>query len=139
MRILFDTNIILDVLLNRAPLVAASSLVWNRVEKGPEEGLISAHAVTTIFYIIQRQQGPATAKEIVAWLLQVFGVSSVDRSVLQAALLLPNSDFEDAVTISAAQRSSCDFIVTRDPKGFRGSPVPAFSPEALLPIIRSVH
>ena len=89
MTILFDTNIILDVLLNRLPFATASALVWHAVEQGPPKGMLAAHSVTTIFCIVQKQRGNSVAKQTIASLLQVFGVSRVDDDVLQAALLLP--------------------------------------------------
>jgi predicted nucleic acid-binding protein len=139
MRILFDTNVVLDVLLDRIPFVAASASIWNIAERKQSEGLLAAHAVTTIFYIVQKQQGNAAAKRTVASLLQVFGVAAIDDSAIRDALLSPIPDFEDSVTASAASRAKCDFIVTRDPKGFQTSQVPAFAPEALIALIRSFH
>jgi predicted nucleic acid-binding protein len=79
--------------------------------------------------------GKAKAGKTVLAMLRVLGVAPVDGAALQDALQLPFFDFEDAVTAAAAQRAGCDCIVTRDPKGFRGSPVPAFAPEALIPLI----
>jgi hypothetical protein len=54
--------------------------------------------------------------------------------VVQEALQLPFSDFEDAVTVAAARLAGCECIVTRDPKGFRGSPVRCLPPEAVTPL-----
>jgi hypothetical protein len=65
----------------------------------------------------------------------VFDVAAIDRAVLDAALLLPATHFEDAVTAVAAQQAGSDFIVTRDPKGFRGSPGRHLPPEAFLPLL----
>jgi hypothetical protein len=68
-------------------------------------------------------------------MLRVFGVASVNGAVIQEALQLPLSDFEDAVTAAAARLAGCECIVTRDPKGFRGSPVRCLTPEAMAPIL----
>jgi hypothetical protein len=67
----------------------------------------------------------------------VFGIAPVDGAVLAEALQLPFADFEDAVTAGAARLAGCECIVTRDPKGFRASPVRAFTPEAVLPLLGS--
>jgi predicted nucleic acid-binding protein len=135
-RILFDTNVVLDVLLDRQPFVEASGAIWRSVEKGLTTGLLAAHAVTTIHYLVRKDVGNASAKRIVSSLLKVFQVARVDESVLQDALQLTFSDFEDAVTTAAAQHAGCEGIVTRDPKGFRGSPIPVMTPETLLPMLR---
>jgi predicted nucleic acid-binding protein len=134
-RILFDTNVILDVLLDRRPYVEASAAVWAAVETGISEGMLAAHAVTTIHYLVRKERGSVKATRIVAAILRVFGVAAVDAAVIQEALQLPFPNFEDAVTAAAARLAGCECIVTRDPKGFRGSPVRSFTPEAVSPLL----
>jgi predicted nucleic acid-binding protein len=134
-RVLFDTNVVLDVLLDRQPYVEASAAAWAAVETGVAEGMLAAHAVTTIHYLVRKERGNAKARRIVSAILRVFGVAAVDAAVLQEALELPWPDFEDAVTAAAARTAGCEFIVTRDPKGFRGSPVRSLTPEAVTPLL----
>ena len=134
-RILFDTNVVLDVLLDRQPYVEASSAAWAAVETGILEGMLAAHAVTTIHYLVRKEMGPIKARRIVSSILSVFGVATVDGVAVQEALQLPLSDFEDAVTAAAARLAGCECIVTRDPKGFRGSPVLSLTPEAVAPLL----
>jgi predicted nucleic acid-binding protein len=134
-KVLVDTNVILDVLLDRQPHAGASVAVWAAIETGSVEGVLAAHAVTTIHYLIRRELGSARAKRTVAAMLRVFGVASVDGPVIQLALDLPLSDFEDAVTAAAAQAAACDCIVTRDPKGFRGCGTRSLMPEAAVPLL----
>ena len=134
-RVLFDTNVVLDVLLDRQPYVEASAAAWAAVETGVAEGMLAAHAVTTIHYLVRKERGNAKARRIVSAILRVFGVAAVDAAVLQEALELPWPDFEDAVTAAAARAAGCEFIVTRDPKGFRGSPVRSLTPEAVTPLL----
>jgi predicted nucleic acid-binding protein len=135
MRILIDTNVILDVLLDRKPHVQASAALWTALEKGSSHGMLAAHAVTTIHYLIRKQAGNTKATRAMASILSVFEVAAVDGTVIQEALQLTFSDFEDAVTAAAARLAGCDSIVTRDPKGFRGSPVRALTPEAVIPLL----
>jgi predicted nucleic acid-binding protein len=134
-RILFDTNVVLDVLLDRQPYVEASAAVWASVETGISEGRLAAHAVTTIHYLVRKEMGNVKARRIISAILRVFGVAAVDGAVIQEALQLPFSDFEDAVTAAAGRLAGCEYIVTRDPKGFRGSPVRCLTPEALTPLL----
>jgi predicted nucleic acid-binding protein len=133
---LFDTNIILDVLLERDPHFNASAEAWVLIEDGLTKGMLSAHAVTTLHYLIGKEGGNAKARKIISELLSVFEVAAVDRKVIDDALKLNFSDFEDAVTAAAAQSSGCNCIVTRDPKGFRASPVRCLTPEAAIPLLR---
>lgn len=136
-RALFDVNVILDVLLDRRPHAEASSAAWAAIESRAAEGLLAAHAVTTIHYLVRKDAGTAKAKGILSAILSVFGVASVDNAVIQEALQLSCPDFEDAVTAAAARHAGCDWIVTRDPKGFRGSPVQALTPEAAALVLRA--
>ncbi len=135
MRVLVDVNVVLDVLLDRPPHVEGSAAVWAALETGSCEGLLSAHAITTIHYLVRKELGAARAKRIVSAMLRVFSVAAVDALVIQDALDLPLPDFEDSVTAAAARIAGCDYIVTRDPKGFRDSPIRSLTPEAVLPLL----
>ncbi len=128
-RVLFDTNIVLDVLLAREPHVSASAAAWTIVENNRAQGVLAGHAVTTIYYILRKQLGDPKTRQILTALLGVFEVAAVNKEVIEKAFSLPGGDFEDAVVAIAAQASRCDFIVTRDPSGFRDSPVPTIRPE----------
>jgi len=134
-RFLFDTNVVLDVLLDRQPHAEASAVVWEAVETGGGEGMLAAHAVTTIHDLVRKETGAVKARQVVSAVLRVFAVAAVDGAVVHEALQLPFSDFEDAVTAAAARAAGCECIVTRDPKGFRGSPVRALTPEAAAPLL----
>jgi len=134
-RALIDVNVVLDVLLNRQPHVTASSAVWAAIENRSAEGMLAAHAVTTIHYLIAKEHGAAKARRTMNSILRVFRVAMVNEEVIQQALRLSSPDCEDSVTASAALLAGCDVIVTRDPKGFRGSPVRALTPEAAAPIL----
>lgn len=134
-RALFDVNVVLDVLSDRRPHARAATAAWAAVERGDAEGMLAAHAVTTIYYLVRKDIGAARARRVVSALLRVFAVAPVGREVLEEALASPCPDFEDAVTAAAAHFAGCDGIVTRNPRGFRGSPVRAFAPEAAVELL----
>lgn len=127
-RILLDVHVVLDVLLDRAPFADTSSEVWAAVEQGEAEGLLSAHAVTTLHYLNAKAVGGRMARETTDALLSVFAVASVDDAVLNTALSLNWPDFEDAVTAAAAKRARCEALVTRNPADFKGSAVRVLTP-----------
>ena len=101
---------------------------WAAVETGVWEGMLAAHAVTTIHYLIRKEMDSSKARRTVSAILGVFGVAAVDGAVIQEALGL-------TLTAAAARLAKCEYIVTRDPRGFRGSPVRALTPEAVTPLL----
>jgi predicted nucleic acid-binding protein len=84
--------------------------------------------VTTVFYLAAKERDTIFARAAIEDLLTVFGVAEVTGAVLRRALTLGWPDFEDAVCAAAAEAAQCDAIVTRDPSGFRSSPVEVFDP-----------
>jgi predicted nucleic acid-binding protein len=130
-----DINVVLEVLLDRKPHVAASAAVWAAVETGAAEGFLAAHAVTTIHYLVSKERGAAFAGRTIGSILKVLRVAAVDSGVIQHALALAWPDFEDAVTAAAAATAGCHLIVTRDPAGFAHSRVTALTPEAAIAVL----
>ena len=130
--LLVDLNVILDVILERSPGVEPASALWAAIENGRGRGLIPAHGLTTIFYLLERARDAAFARNGVERLISVFGVAPIDDAVVRRALVLGWPDFEDAVCAAAAEASGCEAIVTRDPDGFPDSPVTVVDPAGAL-------
>lgn len=135
MRLLVDLNVVLDVLLDRAPHVETAAELWGVVERGEAEALVPAHGFTTIFYLAARHRDREFAREVVGDLVVVFGVAAVDEAVVQRALALGWADFEDAVCAAAAESAACELLVTRDPSGFPDAPVPVVDPVTALALL----
>jgi predicted nucleic acid-binding protein len=121
MHILVDTNIVLDALANRQPFDVPAKELLVKIEAGMVQGSLAATTLTTIFYLMRKQEGTAKAKHLITDLLGTFQVGSVDGMVLQKALTKPMSDFEDAVLDSVAESNGIPIIITRNSKNFVGS------------------
>jgi predicted nucleic acid-binding protein len=132
MKIMIDLNVFLDFFQNRQPYYNSSAQVLNRVLFGRLTGVIPAHAVTTLHYLIAKYTGARQADEIVGWLLDRFEIASCDKAILLRARLLAFGDFEDAVLAALAEREKCSAIVTRNTKDFASSPVSAVTPSEFL-------
>ena len=132
MTLLFDTNVVLDVLLRRAPHVEDAARLYDAVVRGRARGLVAATAVTTAHYFVAKAYGPAQALADVATTLAVFDVAPVTRTVLDAALAAPLGDFEDAVVYHAGVLVGATGVVTRDPAGFVGAALPVYTPAEAL-------
>lgn len=135
MNVLFDTNVILDVLLEREPFVHVASKLFALVDNGRIKGSICATTVTTVFYIAAEDFGQRRARDQVHGLLGLFDVAPIDRDVLDGALDLDFSGYEDAVLHEAARAAGATAIVTRDRIDFANSAIPALDPQELLAAI----
>jgi predicted nucleic acid-binding protein len=131
-RLLLDLNVVLDVILDRPPDADVAAALWAAIETERGHGMIPAHGVTTIFYLLEKAHDYAFARQAVERLISVFGVASVDDAVVRRALALAWPDFEDAVCAAAAAASGCDALVIRDPDGYPNAPLPVIDPAAAL-------
>lgn len=129
--LLLDLNVLLDVILERPDAPAAAAL-WGALEKGGGVGHIPAHGITTINYVLAESKDRRFARRGVEALLTVFSVAAVDEPVMRRAIALDWPDFEGAVCAAAAEAAGCHAVVTRDPKGFDGSPVRVIDPGTAL-------
>ncbi len=137
MRVLFDTNVLLDALLAREPFVANAASLLEAVEAGRFEGFMSATTVTDVHYLVERQTKSAEiAITAMTRLLKLIEVCPVDRGVLEQAIALEFADFEDALQVACAISLGLEAIVTRDMGGFAGSPVLVLSPGELKDLLR---
>lgn len=134
MKVLFDTNVILDVLLAREPHAAVAAQLLTLVDTRAIEGVICATTVTTIHYLATKAVGARKAKKHLSALLTMFAVAAVDAKVVADALELGFSDFEDAVLHQAALATGCDAIVTRNTRDFARATVSVLTPHELLAV-----
>jgi predicted nucleic acid-binding protein len=131
--ILLDINVVLDVYLARSPWLADSAVVIQAGLDGRVTNYLCAASLPTIFYLVRRNADLARALAVVRECLNTFEIVPVDRRTLEVAASLEGSDFEDNVLIASAALAQLDIIMTRDPRGFTGSSVPALSPTEFLP------
>jgi predicted nucleic acid-binding protein len=137
MRVLFDTNVVLDVLLQREPHAKAAAQLMSLADEGHIEGLMCATTVTTVHYLASKAGGAKRAASLVATLLNVLQVVPVDREVVDGALKLGFADFEDAVIHEAAALAGATAIVTRNGRDFRGAAIAVFDPNEMLAALRA--
>lgn len=135
MRVLFDTNVVLDVLLDREPHVEASARILYRVENGELSGWLCATTVTTLFYFVAKAAGRDTALAEIKKLFSLFEIATVNRPILESALDPGFSDYEDAVLHQAARQVDAKAIVTRNARHFKNAVLPVYSPEELSEIL----
>jgi len=134
-KILVDLNVILDVLQCRAPFYDDSARVLACAETGRIEGLVAAHSLTTLFYLLARYESADKARLVLGQILSFLAVAAVDARVIELALQAPYADFEDAVQMMAAVQAGAEALVTRNPQDYRSGPLPALIPSELAAIL----
>ncbi|TVQ26127.1 MAG: PIN domain-containing protein [Leptolyngbya sp. DLM2.Bin15] len=131
MRVLIDTNIVLDFLQEREPFVENAARLFERIDAGEIEGFIAATTITNIYYIIRRIAGRVVAQDAIAQVLNDLNICAVNLEILEQALALNFEDFEDAVQYACAVLHGIDAIVTRDASGFISAEIPVVLPEEI--------
>lgn len=131
----FDLNVILDVLQNREPFYEASAQLLAFAETGRLQGFVAPHSLTTLFYLISKDQSSAKARATITNLLQFLSVAKIDQSTIEQAMSLSYRDFEDAVQMIAAVQSKVDYFVTRNPKDFQPPMLTVIQPSELIALI----
>ncbi len=132
MKILLDTNVVLDLLLNREPFSNEAVKIFSLVESKKVEAFVCATTITTIYYLISKSLNKNQSDKVIEDLLQLFNVAQVNKDVLLASLKNNGKDFEDSVLYTSAKFANVDVIITRDKKGFTNSKVSVQEPKEFL-------
>ncbi|WP_263975432.1 type II toxin-antitoxin system VapC family toxin [Leptolyngbya sp. 7M] len=131
-KVLIDTNIILDVALERQPYFEASEQILAFAEQGRIIGHISASTFGDLYYILRKDKGRASSLEFLRNIADFCQVATVDQTVISMALTANFKDFEDAIQYSTAAVNHLDAVVTRNPKDFVGATLRVTTPETLI-------
>lgn len=132
MRVLIDTNIILDVLMDRKQFVDASQCIFNLCELKEIEGHISALTIPNLVYIMRKELNRDRIKDILHKLSMLFQIDDLKTEDISQAINLPMNDFEDALQSACAARIEADYIITRNGKDFANSLVKPITPNKFL-------
>jgi predicted nucleic acid-binding protein len=135
LRVLFDTNIFLDLLMDRVPFSDPAAELFSKVEEGTIAGYVCSTSITTIYYLASKTIGAKRAQTEVKKLLNLFEVAPVNRAVLESALMANFVDLEDAVIYEAACHVGAEAIVTRNQKNFKKSILSVYSSAELVKIL----
>lgn len=133
MKIMCDTNIIIDVLLEREPFTEDSCKVLSLCEEHKIDGFISASSITDIYYLVRKYtHSTDLAYKAVGKLLEIVKVCSVANSDVLTAFQQKAKDFEDCLMATCAKSIRCDYIITRNKKDFQEFDIPLLTPSELL-------
>ncbi|MCB9418982.1 MAG: PIN domain-containing protein [Ardenticatenaceae bacterium] len=135
LQVLVDLNVILDVVQQRQPFYSDSARVLDAVVRGEVAGLLAAHSIATLFFVVTRWRDRETAVTAITSLLDVFTIATVNDSVVRKALTWGWRDFEDAIQMAAALNEQADYLVTQNGQDFETQPVPVLAPSGLLALL----
>ena len=132
MNILLDTNIILDIVLERQPFWESAVRLLEAAAQANLTLYVTATTITDLYYITHKARDRASARNFIIDLLQFMEIAGVDKTTIIEALHSQITDFEDAIQESAAQQNTIHVIVTRNEKDFKNSVVKVYNPESFL-------
>lgn len=132
MKVLIDTNVILDVLYKREGFYEDSLKIWKLCEIRKLDGYISALSIPNIVYILRRELDPEKTLEVINNINLVFKIYDLKSEIIMQAAEKKTKDYEDALQMVTAQKLKASFIVTRNIKDFAGSKIIAVKPSELL-------
>ncbi|OVE82470.1 hypothetical protein BVY04_00880 [bacterium M21] len=131
-RLFLDINVILDILTRRQPHYEASAKVYREIEEGTSTGLFSVLSLGTVFYILSNHCDKTKAIELLKLLRDILQLVDAPTSTANLALDSGWSDFEDALQYFSAVHGKADCIITRNPRDFKQSKLPVYTPEEYL-------
>jgi predicted nucleic acid-binding protein len=132
LKIILDTNVVLDVLLERKPFAGPAAEIFALAEQSEIDATLCATTITTVDYLLNQSLPEKDARQALWKLLGLFEVASVNRLVIERALRSRIRDFEDAVLDESGQLAGAECIVTRNSKDFSRSPLKVFDPKEFL-------
>ena len=132
MRVLLDTNVVLDLLMEREPFSQLAQKIFLKIESKEMQGFLCPTSVTTLYYLLRKHLGKQECNETIQTLLELFEVASLDKNILQESVKNAGSDFEDSVIYTSASHAHIDIIITRDLSGFKNASINVMQPHEFL-------
>ena len=129
---LLDTDILIDVALDRHPHSGPASELLDRLDGSSQRAFIAWHTVSNLYYVTAPSRGKSSARGFIVEMTRFVEVAPTDTELLRYAAGLPMADFEDAMQVAAARGCGARCIVTRNAKDYKRSPIPAVSPQEAL-------
>ena len=130
--ILLDTDVLIDVALDRRPHADPAAQLVDRIEHGAEAAFIAWHSVANFYYLVAPALGGVNARDFIVELTRFVTVAATDTAGIRYAAALPMADFEDAMQVAAARACGARHIVTRNVKDYARSPIRAVTPQEAL-------
>lgn len=137
MKLMIDTNVILDVFIKRQPFYESSRKILEKCESKTVQGFVTASTVTDIFYLVRKAtHSTETAYKCLGALFDIVKILPVTNDNVISAYTVKAHDFEDCLLAVCAKSNGCAYIVTRNEKDFEDFDIPVISPDEVLNLIK---
>ena len=130
--ILLDTDVLIDVALDRRPHADPAAELLDRIEHGAEAAFVAWHSLSNLYYLVAPALGDVSTRDFIVELTRFVAVAATDTPSIRYAAQLPMADFEDALQVAAARACGARHIVTRNVKDYARSPIRAVAPHDAL-------
>ena len=130
--ILLDTDVLVDVALDRGPHADSAARLLDRAESGEVRAFVAWHSMSSLYYLVAPAHGGVRTRDFIAQLVSFADVAKTGTEETRYAAGLPLADFEDAMQVAAARACGARWIVTRNLRDYTRSPIPAISPSRAL-------
>ena len=130
--ILIDTDVLIDVALDRQPFSDAASELLDHLQTGPKRAFVAWHTLSNFYYLVAPSAGGSDARAFITELIRFVAVAEGGTDAIGYAARLEMADFEDAMQVAAARACGAGFVVTRNARDFTRSPIPAITPVEAL-------
>jgi len=137
-RVLLDTNVVLDFVLARQPFFVEADEIFVRLQNDEFEAFVSPITPINVFYTTRKEKDKTVAFSAIEELLKLVQITKSDNRIFQNALTLGFEDYEDAVQHECARAENLDAIVTRNTKDHKNSSIKVYSPSEFLQFLKTV-
>jgi len=138
MKVLTDTNVIIDALTSREPWKESAEKIFLMAANRAIDAYITAGSATDIYYLVRKYlHSSEQAKEVMGKLYSLMGILAVTRDECVDALASAVSDYEDAVIERAAVKAGMDYIVTRNVKDYQAAMVKVIPPDDFIVLMEA--
>jgi predicted nucleic acid-binding protein len=133
--VLLDTDVLVDLALDRAPHADAAAALLDRLQHRPKEGFVAWHIISNFYYLVVPRQGRSSTIDFIIDLMAFIDIAPASKESLRFAAQLPMKDFQDAMQVAAAMACGAERIATRNVRDYTNSPIKALSPNSLLDLL----
>ncbi len=130
--ILLDTDVLIDIALDRIPHSGPASELLDRIEHGSQNAYVAWHSMSNLYYLVAPSRGGVSTRDFIVELTRFVAVATTDTEAIRYAAQLPMADFEDAMQVAAARACGARHIITRNVGDYRRSPIRAVTPQEAL-------